>query len=141
MKYYSSVNPGRNTLAIPFFDYGVPAGFPSPADDYHELELDLNKYLIRHPQATFYVRVKGDSMQGASINDGDLLIVDRAEKAQNGDIVLGVIYGEFTVKRLIWQGPELFLHPENPKYKPTRITEEMAFEVWGKVIHVIHSTG
>jgi len=85
---------------IPLFAAGVPAGFPSPADDYIDRHLDLHEHLIEHPAATFYVRASGDSMVGAGIHDGDLLIVDRAVEPRDGHIVIAVVHGELTVKRL-----------------------------------------
>ena len=125
---------------IPFFDVSVPAGFPSPAGDYEELELNLNDYLIRNPEATFFIRVMGDSMIDAGIYEGDLLVVDRAENPKPGDIVLAIVFGEFSVKRLIKEGDRFFLKAENPKYPLLEITTEMKFEVWGVIIHAIHHT-
>ncbi|HHH84583.1 MAG TPA: translesion error-prone DNA polymerase V autoproteolytic subunit [Firmicutes bacterium] len=116
----------------------VSAGFPSPADDYTEGPLDLNEHLVRHPAATFFVRVQGESMVNAGIHSGDLLIVDRALEPGHRKIVLAVLDGEFTVKRLIERGGRLYLYPENPAYKPVEITEENRFEVWGVVTAVIH---
>ncbi|HJL74135.1 MAG TPA: translesion error-prone DNA polymerase V autoproteolytic subunit, partial [Candidatus Marinimicrobia bacterium] len=98
-------------LKIPLIESQVSAGFPSPADDYMDLPIDLNEFLIKHPSATFYVRVKGDSMEGAGIRNGDLLIVDRAEEPRNKSIVLGIINGEFTVKRIMKKSGDLFLIP------------------------------
>ena len=124
---------------IPLFSSRVSAGFPSPADDWLDGELDLLQFLIKHPAATFYVRVSGDSMIGAGIHQNDILIVDRACKPVNNDIVIASINNELTVKRLNTQKDKVQLVPENPKYKPILITEEMSFEIWGKVLHVIHS--
>lgn len=123
---------------IPAFKSEVRAGFPSPADDYVEQKLDLNRFLIRHPSATFYVRVKGNSMEGAGISDGDMLIVDRALEAGNNDIAVCVINGEFTVKRLKKEKGALYLVPENPGYRPIRVPEGSDFQVWGIVSYVIH---
>jgi len=125
-------------LTLPFFGSRIPAGFPSPADDYMELELDLNKYLIKHPAATFYAKVKGDSMQDAGIHDGDMLIVDRALEPKTQDVVVCVLDGEFTVKRVDYRGGDLYLLPANEAYKPVRVTKENAFQVWGVVAYVIH---
>jgi DNA polymerase V len=125
-------------LSLPLVQSRVSAGFPSPADDYLEIKLDLNKYLIQHPTATFYVRVKGDSMENAGIFDDDLLIVDRAKDSKDLDIIVGVLDGEFTVKRLVKKAGRVFLHPENDNYKPIRIEEENDFRVWGVVTYVIH---
>jgi DNA polymerase V len=116
----------------------VSAGFPSPADDYTEGTLDLNEYLIRHPAATFFVRVQGDSMVNAGIHSGDLLVVDRSLEPGNKKIVLAVLDGEFTVKRLMKKRGHLYLYPENSDYAPVEITEENRFEVWGVVTAVIH---
>jgi DNA polymerase V len=116
---------------------GVQAGFPSPAADYHETPIDLNNHIIEHPSATFFVRVEGDSMVGAHIPAGSLLVVDRALKAKNGSIVLAVINGEFTVKRLEKSLGRIRLLPENPKFKPIEITEDMQCEIWGVVRAIV----
>ncbi|UBF24258.1 translesion error-prone DNA polymerase V autoproteolytic subunit [Kovacikia minuta CCNUW1] len=116
----------------------VPAGFPSPAADFIEGRLDLNRHLIHHPSATFFVRVKGNSMIGAGINPGDLLIVDRALEATSGRVIIAAINGELTVKRLHREQGKLYLIPENPNYQPIAIDPAMEFEVWGVVITVIH---
>jgi len=123
----------------PLFSTRISAGFPSPADDYIENALDLNEHLIKHPAATFFVRVTGESMTGAGISSGDLLIVDRAVTALNNSIIVAVLNGEFTVKRLIKRGSSIHLFPENPAYEPVEIKNGSEFEVWGVVIHVIHS--
>lgn len=123
---------------IPFFASSVSAGFPSPADDYVELSLDLNKHLIKHPSATFYARVKGYSMINAGINDGDLLVVDRALDIYDNCIAVCIIDGEFTVKRLKKLKNKILLIPENKEYRPIEVTEFNDFEVWGIVAYVIH---
>lgn len=123
----------------PLLCTSIPAGFPSPADDYIENALDLNEHLIRHPAATFFVRVTGDSMTGAGINSGDILIVDRAVKPVNNSIIVAVINGEFTVKRLAKRGAAVYLLPENPDYEPVAVAGGSDFEVWGVVIYAIHS--
>ncbi|MBN2892829.1 MAG: translesion error-prone DNA polymerase V autoproteolytic subunit [Bacteroidales bacterium] len=115
----------------------IQAGFPSPAEDHIDLKLDLNEHLVSHPAATFYVRATGDSMIDAGINEGDLLIVDRAKEAKHNDIVVAVLFGDFTLKRFIVQGEKFFLKPENQKYKVTEITDESDFAVWGVVTYVI----
>lgn len=122
----------------PLFCSRIPAGFPSPADDYIENSLDLNEYLVKHPAATFFVRVTGDSMTGAGINSGDILIVDRALTPVSGAVVVAALNGEFTVKRLVTAGGGISLLPENPAYKPVEITNGTEFEVWGVVTYVIH---
>ncbi len=131
--------PDRSVdIELPLFLESVSAGFPSPADDYLEGKLDLNDYLIMNPSATFLVRVTGDSMTYSGIHSGDLLIVDRSLEPKDGNIVIAVIDGELTVKRLRYVKNKLSLIPENPKYKPIEITENMNFEVWGVVSTVIH---
>jgi DNA polymerase V len=124
----------RGALPLPFFLSKVPGGFPSPADDYLEGELDLNELLIQHPAATFYVRLAGDSMIKAGLFDGDILVVDRAVKAQHKHIVVAVIDGEMTVKRLYSRGGRVELHPENPAYPPILIGEGRDLIIWGVVI-------
>lgn len=136
LEFYSAET--TTELKIPLFESGVSAGFPSPADDYLDLPIDLNEFLIKHPAATFYVRVKGNSMEGAGIRNGDLLIVDRAEEPRNKSIVLGVIDGEFTVKRIKKKGSDLYLMPDNPEFKPIKINDNMDFQVWGVVTYVVH---
>jgi DNA polymerase V len=136
LEFYSAET--TTELKIPLFESGVSAGFPSPADDYMDLPIDLNEFLIKHPAATFYVRVKGNSMEGAGIRNGDLLIVDRAEEPRNKSIVLGVIDGEFTVKRIKKKGSDLYLMPDNPEFKPIKIDNNMDFQVWGVVTYVVH---
>ena len=116
----------------------IPAGFPSPAEDYVEGPLDLNRHLIPHPAATFFVRAKGDSMIGAGIHSGDLLIVDRAVTAIHNSVIIAVLDGDLTVKRLYRVGGILRLMPENPAYPPIEIHPGTDFEVWGVVTKVIH---
>jgi len=131
--------PDESTsINCPFFMSAVEAGFPSPAEDYIEGSLDLNKHLIKHPAATFFVRVSGDSMINAGIYPGDILIVDRSLEATDKKIVIAVIDGELTVKRLRHRDNLLFLEPENDAYIPIKITKEMSFEVWGVVTNVVH---
>jgi DNA polymerase V len=122
----------------PLVAWHISCGFPSPADDYRESELDINELVIAHPEATFYVRVSGDSMEGAGICEGDVLVVDRALDARENAIIVALVNGEFTVKRLSTLGDTLFLMPENPRYDPLPITEEMEFRVWGIATYVIH---
>ena len=127
-----------NSGSAPFFTEQVAAGFPSPADDYLEENLDLNKFLIKHPVATFFVRVTGDSMIGAGIHSGDILIVDRALEASNKKVIIAVVNGELTVKRLMRRDGKIFLMPENDKYQPIEVKDEVDLEVWGVVTTVIH---
>ncbi len=126
-------------VELPLFLESVSAGFPSPADDYLEGKLDLNEHLIRNPSATFFVRVTGDSMIDAGVYSGDILVVDRSLFPKDGNIVIAVINGELTVKRIKKSQNKLFLLPENPDYDPIEISAEMSFEVWGVVSTVIHS--
>jgi len=123
--------------ALPLYP-DVYAGFPSPAEDHMDLKLDLNEFLVKHPAATFYVYAKGDSMINAGIYDGDLLIVDRALKPELKSIVIAIIDGEFTVKKIKKINDMLYLVPDNGSYKPIRITKDMNFEIWGVVTHTIH---
>ncbi|QQK74151.1 translesion error-prone DNA polymerase V autoproteolytic subunit (plasmid) [Pectobacterium versatile] len=127
----------RNHLANPLFAAPCPAGFPSPAEDYVERQLDLNEYCIAHPSATFFVRATGDSMTEAGILSGDLLIVDKALTPGHGDIVIAAVEGEFTVKRLCTT-PRLCLQPMNPAYAPIFV-EPDDLEIFGVVIHAIHT--
>ena len=125
-------------MKLPLFEMPVRAGFPSPAEDYLERNLDLNEHLIQHPAATFLVRADGDSMLGAGIHKGDILIVDRSLEASSGKIVIAVLNGEFTVKRLRIDQERLFLEPENPRYKAIEIDPSWDFQIWGVVTCVIH---
>jgi DNA polymerase V len=123
---------------IPVSADAVPAGFPSPAEDYLDKKLDLNEYLIKRPSSTFFIRVSGNSMTGAGIHDGDLLIVDRSVTAEDNKVVIGVVNGEFTVKRIRKKGQKIFLQPENPQFKELEIIPGMDFSIWGVVIYTIH---
>ncbi|MDQ2753396.1 MAG: translesion error-prone DNA polymerase V autoproteolytic subunit [Bacteroidota bacterium] len=133
-----TTKPDKPTIIVPFALSPVHAGFPSPADDYMERDLDLNALLIRHKDATFYVRVAGDSMEGVGIFEGDVLVIDKAEIPAHNTVVIAMINGEFTVKRLYQKGSEVYLVPANPKYRAIRITEAMQFQVWGVVTYCIH---
>jgi DNA polymerase V len=126
-------------LNPPLFLMSVPAGFPSPADDFVDKRLDLNEYLIDKPAATYFLRVNGYSMINLSINDGDLLIVDRAVEPKNNFVVVASIDGEFTVKIFQKSSNQIKLMPANPAFKPIYINQEDDFMVWGVVKHVIHS--
>ena len=122
-----------STSSVTLFSSSVPAGFPSPADDHVENQLDLNEYFIHNPAATFCVRATGESMTGAGIFSGDILIVDRSREAVHGSIVIAVVEGELTVKRLYRKGGRLALNPENPAYQPIHIREDMELIIWGVV--------
>jgi DNA polymerase V len=151
----------KTSYKLPIFITPVRAGFPSPATDYEEAKLDLNTHLIAHPNATFFVHIDGDSMIDAKIKSGDIAIVDRSLEAVNGDVILAVIDGDFTIKRLeirdkkgeiikdlkqknakltiaTQNTKQIRLLPENPEFEPIEITGNMTFQVWGVVTSVIH---
>jgi DNA polymerase V len=127
----------ESELRIPFMTGGVSAGFPSPAADFMETNIDLNKELSENPLATFYIRVKGNSMIDAGINDKDVLVVDRSLEPQNNKIAICFIDGEFTVKRIQLEKDCMYLMPENSNYPPIKVTEENQFIIWGMVTYVI----
>lgn len=129
--------PGR--VVRPLFGSHVPAGFPSPADDYVENRLDLNELLIQHREATYFLRVRGDSMVGAGIHSGDLIVVDRSLSPQDGLVVVAEVDGELTVKRLRFRAGVPELHPENPAYPVIRFREGQELRVWGVVTSAVHS--
>ena len=124
--------------SLPLYGDAVPAGFPSPADDYLDMDLNLHDYLVQHPSATFCVRAIGDSMIDAGIQSSDVMVIDRALSPKNNDIVLAVVDGEFTVKRIKKNDEVLYLMPANENYRPMKITEDMNFQVWGVVTFIIH---
>lgn len=125
---------------IPLFGSKVPAGFPSPADEHMEGMLDLNEHLIKHPAATFFVRASGQSMLNAGIHENDILIVDRSMTPSHGKIVIAVIDGQLTVKRLHHpKNGKLLLMPDNPKFSPIEIKEGNEILIWGVVTNVIHA--
>lgn len=124
-------------LNLPFVENGISAGFPSPALDFADSSIDLNKHLIKHPSATFFGRVKGDSLKNAGVENGDLMIIDRSLEPTNGKIAVCYIDGEFTAKRLQIDRKEIWLLPENENYKPIRVTEDNNFLIWGIVTYVI----
>ncbi|MEI7977982.1 MAG: translesion error-prone DNA polymerase V autoproteolytic subunit [Bacteroidota bacterium] len=126
-------------LQLPYVEKGISAGFPSPADDFIDATIDLNKEFIKNPSATFYGRVKGNSMKNAGIDNGDLLIIDKSLEPKDGKIAVCYIDGEFTVKRIKLDKDCLWLVPENDLYKPIKVTADNDFIVWGMVAHVIKS--
>lgn len=128
----------NNTLSLPLYSSKVPAGFPSPADDHMEGKLDLNTHLIKHPTATFFVKASGDSMIGAGIHDGDILVVDRSLEPRQSRIVIAAVDGQLTVKRLKKKGKKIFLVPENKKFRSIELNENNDVKVWGVVTSVIH---
>ncbi|WP_227317533.1 translesion error-prone DNA polymerase V autoproteolytic subunit [Cedecea davisae] len=125
-------------IELPLFLERVPCGFPSPAQDYVEESLDLNKLVVKHPSATYFVRVSGDSMVGAGIGDGDLLVVDRSLTAEHGDIVVAAVAGEFTVKELQTR-PLLRLVPHNADYAPIEFLAEEELQIFGVVTFTLKS--
>ena len=135
----SKSSPARRRECHPLFVVSVAAGFPSPADDYVDGALDLNDLLIAHPAATFFVRVSGDSMVAAGIHSGDMLVVDRAVRPTHGRIVVAVLDGGFTVKRIERRGKRWLLRAENPEFALLEVSEESELTVWGVVTYVIHS--
>ncbi len=125
-------------LELPFILTEVNAGFPSPAGDYIELPLDLNEYLIQHPAATYYIRVKGYSMKDANIDDGDILIVDRAIEPTDGSIIVCAVNSEFTVKQFWKETDHILLAPANNEYKPIIISDDTQIDSFGVVTYIIH---
>ena len=118
-------------------EQGISAGFPSPADDFQEIRISLDKELVRNPESTFYARVSGDSMIEAGLDDGDLIVIDRSLNPENRKIAVCLIDGEFTVKRIKKEDDKLFLMPQNKKYKPIEIKEGNELIIWGIVEYVI----
>lgn len=137
IEIYRSEN--KINIELPFVESGISAGFPSPADDFLNNAIDLNKELIKHPDATFYGRVRGDSMIDAGLNDGDLLIIDKSLPYINNKIAVCFIDGEFTVKRIKLEKNIIWLIAENINYKPIKVTEDNEFIIWGIVTTVIKS--
>lgn len=134
-----SIHPqdADNPQELPLVTHGVSAGFPSPALDFMEYKIDLNKHLTRNPLSTFYIKVSGHSMVNAGIDDGDLLVVDRSLEPMDGRIAICLIDGEFTVKRLKINADGLYLIPENPAYQPIAVTDQNQFLLWGMVTYVV----
>ena len=133
------LRPKRMPQHLPLAGERVAAGFPSPADDYVDVGIDLNDQLIRHPTSTFFLRVSGDSMNGAGIHDGDLLVVDRSLDPRPGRVVVAVLDGGFTLKRLMRHQGRLRLEAANPSYPPLDLQSCDDAQIWGVAIHVIHS--
>jgi len=124
---------------VPLYSCAIAAGFPSPADDHLDASLDLNAHLIPHPSATFFLRVAGDSMVGAGIHSGDLLVVDRSLEPVDGRVVVAALDGELTVKRLRFLGDRPHLVAENPDYAPLPVGEANDCHIWGVVTNVVKS--
>lgn len=130
--------PGKGSgIETPYFEGGISAGFPSPADDFKEDRISLDRELINDPDATFFARVNGDSMQGAGMDDGDLLVIDRSIEAYDGSIAVCFVEGEFTVKRIKKEKDKIFLMPENPKYEPIEISGDKILNIWGVVTNIV----
>lgn len=125
-------------FSLPFYE-GIRAGFPSPAADFIDTSIDLNKHLIKHPSATFYARAKGDSMRDAGIFDGDLLVVDKSIEPVDGKIAICYVEGEFTVKRIRIENDQVWLVPANSNFQPLCIKDGNDLMIWGVVTHVIKS--
>ena len=126
------------SLSVDLHLTSIEAGFPSPADDHLDVALDLNEYLIKHPSSTFYIYVKGDSMINNGIYNGDIIIVDRSLTPRTKDIVVAVIDGDFTVKKMYKKNNKIYLNPGNENYKSIYIDSNMDFQIWGVVTHSIH---
>tara|TARA_Y100001933_G_C18482585_1_gene348962 strand:+ start:76 stop:507 length:432 start_codon:yes stop_codon:yes gene_type:complete len=126
-----------NSIGQWLVEQGISAGFPSPADDFKEIRISLDKELVKNQESTFYARVSGDSMLGAGIDDGDLLVIDKSLSPENGKIAVCFIDGDFTVKRIVKEKGKLYLKAENKKYKPIEIGEENELIIWGIVDYVI----
>lgn len=124
-------------IPLPYADQGIQAGFPSPAQDYINESIDLNRELVRHPAATFYGRVSGDSMIEEGIEPGDLLVIDRSIEPEDGDLAVCCLDGEFTLKRIHLRPGSVWLIPSNERFDPILVTPDRQFEVWGVVTHTI----
>jgi DNA polymerase V len=129
----------ENSVELPYFSSGIKAGFPSPAADFDESKISLDKILIKNHEATFYAKASGNSMIGAGIDDGDIMVIDRSLEPTNNKIAVCCIDGEFTVKRIKVAKDGLYLLPENTAFKPIQITEDNQLIIWGIVTYVIKS--
>lgn len=130
---------GENSMGQWLIEQGISAGFPSPADDFKEVRISLDKELVKNSESTFYAKVSGDSMIEAGLDDGDLLIIDRSLDPENGKIAVCYLDGDFTVKRILKKEDELYLKPENKNYKEIKIKKGNELIVWGIVTYVIKS--
>jgi DNA polymerase V len=135
IEIYSAQTDTR--LMLPYAEQGISAGFPSPAEDFLDISIDLNKEFIKNPSATFYGRVKGNSMKDAGLENGDLLIIDKSLEPKNGKIAVCFIDGEFTVKRIKIEKKIVWLIAENKDYQPIKVTSENELLIWGIVTTVI----
>tara|TARA_Y100001968_G_scaffold333676_1_gene398266 strand:+ start:2498 stop:2914 length:417 start_codon:yes stop_codon:yes gene_type:complete len=129
----------RSKLLVPLCKVSISAGFPSPAEEYMEASIDLNEELIKHPISTFFLRVSGNSMRGAGVHNGDLLIVDRSINPAPGHIVVAVLDGEFTLKKLVLHKNNLYLEAANPSNPPIDIRRYGEMQIWGVATYSIHS--
>ena len=120
-----------------FIEDGISAGFPSPASDFEESRISIEKVVVKNKESTFYAKVSGESMKNAGLDDGDILVIDRSEELKNNKIAVCYLNGEFTVKRVKIDKDHIYLVPENDKYKPIKVTDENEFIVWGVVTYVI----
>ena len=139
--FYSIDNNNDNLKKIHIYEGGISAGFPSPAEDYLDIDLNLHKYLVKHPASTFFIIAKGHSMEKAGIGDEDLLVVDKSLEPKNNDIVIAAVNGEFTIKRYLNNNGKISLKAETElnNYPDINITESVDFEIWGVVTHTIHN--
>ena len=139
MELLPPLSSNRSELLLPLAIGAVAAGFPSPADDYLDIGIDLNEQLIRNPTSTFFLRVSGNSMTEAGVQDGDLLIVDRSLDPKPGHTVVAVLDGEFTLKRLVHRQGVLYLEAGNPDYPPIDLRHYGEVQIWGVAVYSIHS--
>ena len=131
----ADVTTSMELLVVP----GLAAGFPSPAADFIDLTIDLNKELIKNPSSTFLARIEGDSMSDINISHGDIVVIDKSLEASDGRVIVAFLNGAFTVKRIQFEKKGCWLVAENPKYPSIRVTDESDFKIWGVVVHVIKS--
>lgn len=139
MKEITLYQKGSAATLIPLFTERIHAGFESPAADYEEASIDLNEYVSKYPEATFFAKVEGDCMIGSGIFPDDMLVVDRSLTKQNGDVVVGELNGEFILRSYYKKGARVFLMPDNKSYKPIELTESTVFHIWGVVPHTIYN--
>lgn len=133
MVYYFMKN-----YLLPLMSSTISAGFPSPADDFIENQVDIFDRIIKHPSSTFLVRARGNSMTNKGIQDEDILVVDKSLKPENNSIVIAYIDGEFTVKRFVKEKEKVILYPANSNYKPIKVDSDSDFLIWGVVTYVLH---
>lgn len=129
----------KNNLGQWLVEQGISAGFPSPADDFKEIRISLDRELVKNEEATFYARVSGNSMENAGLSDGDLIVIDRSVNPENNKIAVCYLDGEFTVKRIVRKDSKLYLRPENKNYNEIEIKDDNQLMIWGIVTYVIKS--